>query len=86
LYNHCIVNNIPLGDSKMNRPEPRDGFDTHSESVYRDSTGFVYYDENDSGFPIEDQDEDSYPYYGDEDDYDGQPSEYDEWMSFDPDC
>ena len=25
-------------------------------------------------------------YEPDYDDYDGQPTEYDEWMSFDPDC
>lgn len=63
----------------MNRPEPRDGFDADIEAAYAD--------ELESRFDFDDEDEDEdYPYYGDDEDYDGQPSEYDEWMSYDPDC
>jgi hypothetical protein len=64
----------------MNRPEPRDGFDAQAEADY-----FAQQELMLEGF--EDLDGDSEDEDGDfGDDFDGQPSEYDEWMSYDPDC
>jgi hypothetical protein len=61
----------------MNRPEPRDGFDSYDEIAYQDQFGSEF-DDNEDEY---DDDTDLL-----DDMYDGQPSEYDEWMSFDPDC
>lgn len=68
------------------RPEPQDGFSSldrdlhaHQEGVGSDCAGYDAY--------LDGVDEDEY-YDDDEYEYedDGQPSEYTEWMDFDPDC
>jgi hypothetical protein len=76
------------------RPEPQDGFSSYDRDLHEYQEGTVgsfeeqfdddYYGDDDcAGYDayLDGVDEDEYEY---EDD--GQPSEYDEWMDFDPDC
>lgn len=58
--------------------EASEGFSADEAEAYvgRNDTDF-----DDYGYDDEDFDE-----YDSVDEYDGQPTEYDEWQSFDPDC
>jgi hypothetical protein len=82
------------------RPESQDGYPTldrelheYQEGVDGDYSGYDrYLDGADEDEPFDPFEDDSYgddgetPDFDGDDDYDSQPSEYDEWMDFDPDC
>jgi hypothetical protein len=63
------------------RPEPQDGFARDDFELHE----YLEYIQDKWGSDCDDYDiEDDWE--DDSDDGDGQPSEYDEWMGFDPDC